>query len=157
MSISFTAGDVFAALALLLSLVATVTTIRFNTRQKSLVESQELLNQRLLAREESDANASAQADLSANLVQVGKSSWRLKIYNRGRAVARNVMIELPEGDDLLIQSDVDSKFPLERLEPAQGADLVALIHMNSMRKRQVTLSWSDDFRDSNRKTVFVTV
>ena len=157
MSASFTFGDVLAALALLLSIIATVTTIRFNRRQKSLNESQELLNQRLLAREESDARAGKQADLSANLVKMGSSNWRLKIFNRGKAVARDVTIAWPQDDDLLILSDVNSKFPLEMLEPMQGVELIALIHMNSKSKHQLTLRWSDDFDPANEKTVYPTL
>ncbi len=157
MALSFTISDVLAALALVLSLVATVATARFNARQKSLIESQELLNRRLLAREQSEAAASEQADLSASLVKVGQSNWRLKIYNRGKAAARNVTITTAEDDDLLIQEDVVSKFPLELLEPAHGVDLISLIHLGSKSKHEVTLGWSDDFRDSNTKTVYVTI
>lgn len=157
MALSFTLSDVFAVLALVLSLVATVATVRFNARQKSLIESQELLNRRLLAREQSEAEASAQADLSASLVNVGQHTWRLKVYNRGKSAARNVTIETADDDDLLVQSDVDSKFPLELLEPAHGVDLIALVHMNSKSKHEVTLGWSDELRASNSKTVWVTI
>lgn len=156
MSISLTLGDALAVLALVLSLVATVTTIRFNSRQKSLIESQEQLNQRLLAREESDSQAAKRADLSASLIKTGKN-WRLKVYNRGKAVARNVTIECPDDDDLLIQSDVDSKFPLELLEPAHGVELLALVHLGSRSKHEITLRWSDEFSDSNEKTVYPTL
>ena len=157
MSRSFTLGDIFAALALVLSLIATATTIRFNVRQRSLIASQERLNQRLIAREESEANAGMRADLSANLVKIGKGNWRLKVYNRGRAVARNVQIALPSGDALLVPSDVDSKFPLELLEPAHGVELLASVHFGSKSKHEVTLRWSDDFSEGNEKTVFVTI
>ncbi|MRS13264.1 MAG: hypothetical protein EG823_09415 [Actinobacteria bacterium] len=157
MSISFAPGDVVAVLALVLSLVATITTIRFNSRQKSLIESQELLNQRLLAREESDAQAAKRADLSASLVKTGKNNWRLKVYNRGKAVARDVTIEWPDDDDLLIQSDVASKFPLEMLEPAHGVELLALVHMGSRSKHEITLRWRDEFDDTNEKKVYPTL
>lgn len=155
MPVSF--SDVVAILALLLSLVATITTIRFNRQQQSLIASQELLNQRLLAREENEARVSAQADLSANLVQVGKHNWRLKIYNRGKAAARNVTIKSPEKDGFLIQSDVDSKFPLESLEPAHAVELIASVHLGSASKHEVTLCWSDDLNDSRKKTIYVTL
>jgi len=157
MNVSVSFSDILAALALVLSLIATITTIRFNGRQKFLIDSQELLNQKLLAREENDARVGAQADLSANLVKVGKHGWRLKIYNRGRVAARNVTIECAETDGLFIQSEINSKFPLESLEPAHGVELIASVHMGSQSKHRVTLRWSDDLRDSNEKTVYVTL
>jgi hypothetical protein len=157
MDVSVTVGDVVGALALVLSVVATVNAIRFNSRQKSLIETQELLNQRLLAREESDAEANRRADLSANLIKVGKSNWRVRVYNRGKAAARNVTVHWPPDDDLLIQSDVDSKFPLEVLEPAHGVELHALVHMGSRSKHEITLRWSDDLSRTNEKTVYPTL
>lgn len=157
MNVSITFADVLAGLALVLSVVATVTTIRFNGRQKSLIKSQELLNQRLLEREENDAQADRKADLGANFIKLGKSNWRLKIYNKGKAAARNVTIACEEADNLLIQSDVDSKFPLEVLEPMQGVELLASVDFSSKTKHTIVLRWADDFSDSNEKTVYPTL
>lgn len=157
MGIALTVGDVLASVALVLSIVATVATIRFNSKQKSLIESQELLNQRLLAREESDAKADRQAVLGANLIKLGKTNWRLKIFNKGRAPARNVTIESSSGNELLIQSDIDSKFPLEVLEPMQGVELHAMVYLGSKSKYAVTLRWEDEFSHNNEKTVYVTL
>ncbi|MGB4441674.1 MAG: hypothetical protein WBJ62_05560 [Coriobacteriia bacterium] len=157
MRVSLQIGDVFAGLALVLSVIATVTTVRFNSRQKSLIESQELLNQRLLTREENEARADRRADLGANLIKLGKSNWRLKVYNKGKAPARDVTISCPDGDNLLIQSDVNSKFPLEVLEPMQGVELHAAVYLGSKSKYTITLRWADDFSDSNEKTVYPTL
>jgi len=157
MSISRAFGDVVAVLALVLSVVATIATIRFNNRQKSLVESQRLLNLRLLAREELDAETNRRADLSANFVKMGKSSWRLKVFNRGKAVASNVSITWPDDDDFLIRREVEAKFPLEVLEPMQGVELLALVSFGSRSKHQITLRWSDEYSESNEKTVYPTL
>ncbi len=51
MAISVDAGDVVALLALLLSGYATWQTVSFNKKQKSLFESQEDLNRRLIEKE----------------------------------------------------------------------------------------------------------
>lgn len=157
MGIALTVGDVLASIALVLSIVSTVATIRFNSKQKSLIESQELLNQRLLAREEGDARADRQAVLRADLVKLAKTNWRLKIFNEGRAPARNVTIEPSSENELLIQSDIDSKFPLEVLEPMQGVELHARVYLGSKSKHAVTLRWEDEFTRDNEKTVWVTL
>jgi hypothetical protein len=151
------AGDVFAGLALALSVFATAMTVRFNRRQKSLIESQELLNKRLLAREDDEAEAAKRADLGANFIKLGSGDWRLKIFNRGEAAARNVTISFPEDQDCFATSDIESKFPLEVLEPMQGVELVAGITFGSRSKYPMTLSWEDDFRESNQKTVYPTL
>lgn len=150
-------GDVISAFALVLSIVATVTTLRFNARQKSLIASQERLNQVLLAKEEDDSRADRSADVGANLVKVGDNRWRLKVFNRGRSSARNVAIAIDPSSDLLNSGDVEAKFPLEVLEPQQGVDLIALVHLNSNSKQPITLRWDDDTDDGREKTVYVTI
>lgn len=50
MEVQIDLGDVFAGCALLLSIYATFTTVHFNRRQKSLIESQERLNNLLLGK-----------------------------------------------------------------------------------------------------------
>lgn len=153
----FTLGDIFAGLALLLSIYATWMTTHFNNRQKSLIESQELLNKRLLAREDDQASADRQADLGASFIKLGDSKWRLKVFNKGKAAAHNVTLSFPGGNDCFIQSDIDSKFPLEILEPRQSVELIAAIDQGSKRKHAISLAWADGFSDSNEKTVYPTL
>jgi hypothetical protein len=149
-------GDAISALALLLSIVATVTTLRFNARQKSLIASQEKLNQVLLEKEALDSLVDRSAELSANLVRVGDGKWRVKVFNRGRSAARNVTIEPADGSELLMKQDVESKFPLESLEPQQGVDLIALVFLGSQSKHPTTLRWDDDAGSGHEKTVYLT-
>ena len=149
MDVSNIFPDVIAGLALVLSVVAM-------GRQKSLIRGQKLLNQRLLEREENEAQADRKADLDAGFIKLGKNNWRLKIHNKGKAAARNVTIVRAEEDDLLIQSDVDSKFPLEVLESMQSVELLAAVVMGSKSKHTIDLRWADDFSDSNEKTVYPT-
>ena len=55
MSLTIDAGDIIAGLAFLLSSYATWQTVSFNKKQKTLVESQEKLNNLLLEKENEDA------------------------------------------------------------------------------------------------------
>ncbi len=115
------------------------------------------LTKRLIVKEAGDAEARSRADLGANFLKIGKSH-RLKIFNRGNAAARNVRIEILDADDnCLIQSDIDSKFPHECIEPHQGVELVASVHLGSKRKHPIRLIWDDEFRSNNEKTVYPTI
>lgn len=116
MPVSFDAGDVIAGLAFLLSVYATRQTVSFNKKQKNLVESQERLNNRLLEKEDEDALKGKRADLSASFIKLGNSKYQLKIWNKGATTARNVRLEFPEGSDVVIDSEVKDKFPIESLE-----------------------------------------
>ena len=157
MAISFTSSDIVAGLAFLLSAFATWKTVQFNDRQKSLIESQERLNKRLLEKEDDETRDEKKANLGATFIKLGSSNYRLKIWNKGKATARNVSIEALEGSDCLIQSDIDGKFPLEVLEMHQAVELIAVVHMGTKRKHSIKLCWSDDFNSTNEKIVYPTL
>lgn len=154
---TLTPSDVVAGLALLLSGYATWKTVQFNDRQRSLIESQEQLNKRLLEKEDAEASEGRRADLGATFVKLGSNSYRLKIWNKGKAAARHVRVEFPSGNDVIIQSDVDSKFPLESLEPFQSVELIAAVHIGSKSKHEVKLLWEDDHSKTNEKTTYPTL
>jgi hypothetical protein len=153
----FDFSDFIAAAALLLSAYATWTTSRFNGRQKSLIESQENLNKLLLEKETSESHSTKKADLGTTFIKLGNSKYRLKVWNKGKAPARNVTLEFPEGNEILIQSDIDQKFPLETLEPHQSVELLAAPHIGSKSKHVIKLLWEDDFGESNEKTTYPTL
>ena len=150
-------SDILATLALVLSAYATWKTLKFNERQESLIESQELLNQRLLRREDLEARTGLKAEMGATFIKLGSSSYRLKIWNKGKSAARNLTIEFPEGDDCFVESDVQSKFPLEVLEPQQSVELVASVGMDTKRKHTISLCWSDELQTHNQKTLYPTL
>jgi len=157
MPMQLTLSDVVAGLAFVLSAFATWKTIEFNKRQQSLIESQERLNKRLLEKEDAEAAVEKKADLGATFVKLGNSNYRLKVWNKGKAVARNVRLEFPSGSDVVNQSDVERKFPLEALDPFQSVELIAAVHMGSKSKHEVKLIWSDDFSDLNEKITYPTL
>lgn len=157
MTFSFSASDIIASCALLISAYAVWKTVQFNNRQKSLIESQERLNLRLLEREDADSVADKKADLGATFVKLGSSKYRLKIWNKGKATARNVSIEFPDGNNCIVESDVSEKFPLEALDTHQSVELIAAVHMQTKRKHAIKLIWSDEFSQSNEKTVYPTI
>jgi hypothetical protein len=157
MPVTIDSGDILAGLALLMSGYATWRTTSFNAKQQSLIESQDKLNNLLLEKEEGEALSDKKADLGASFIMFGSSKYRLKIWNKGNAAARNVRIELPEGSDVLIQSDIDEKFPLELLEKYQSVELIAAVSTGTKSKQVIRLVWEDDAHDYNEKLAYPTL
>lgn len=150
-------SNLIAGLALLLSIYATAKTIQFNNRQQSLIESQEKLNRILLEKEAADSAAGKKADLGASILKLGSNNYRLKIWNKGKAPARNVILDLPEGNEFLSESEIEQKFPLEVLDAHQSVELMAVFHMESKPKHAIRLIWADGHTDRNEKTLYVTL
>lgn len=157
MPVTIDVGDVIAVLAFLLSGYATWQTVSFNKKQKSLVESQEKLNNLHLEKENERAVKEKSADLGASFIKLGSSKYRLKIWNKGSATARNVRIEFPEGNDVVIDSEVSDKFPMESLERHQSVELIAAVDMETKRKHVVRLIWEDDAQTHNDKPFDLTL
>ena len=157
MGTTISSAEAIASFALLVSAYAARTTSKFNTRQKSLIESQENLNALLLEKGKNEAVDDKKADLGASFIKLGNSNYRFKIWNKGKAPARNVSIDFPGGNDVVIQSEIDEKFPLEVLDKFQSVELIAAVAMNTKLKHTVRLTWSDDFNENNEKTVYPTL
>jgi hypothetical protein len=154
---SIDAGDLIAGLAFLLSSYATWQTVNFNKKQKSLVESQEKLNNLLLEKESEDALKEKRADLGASFIKLGSSKYRLKIWNKGAATAKNVRVEFPEENDVVFDSEVTDKFPMESLERHQSVELTAAVDKGTKRKHVVRLIWEDEAQPHNEKLSYPTL
>lgn len=157
MSVLIDFGDVIAGLAFLLSGYATWQTVSFNKKQKSLVESQEKLNNLLLEKESESSLREKSADLGASFIKLGSNKYRLKIWNKGAAAAKNVRIEFPEGNSVVIESEISDKFPMECLERHQSVELIASVHTQSKRKHVIRLIWEDNAQSYNEKLSYPTL
>ena len=109
MDLTVTPSDVIATVALLISGYVA-------WHQRGINASQKKVNELLLQQGENEAQATKKADLGASFLKLGKNSHRLKIWNKGKATARNVRIAFPDGNQFVAEDDVRRKFPLETLE-----------------------------------------
>lgn len=157
MAFNVDTADIIAGMALMLSGYATWITLKFNKRQQSLIESQEKLNNLLLEKESNEVKNSKKADLGASFIKLGSNKYRLKIWNKGTACATHVRIEFPEENNVLMQSEIDEKFPLETLETYQSVELIADVHMGTKRKHAIRLIWSDASGENHKKVVYPTI
>ena len=148
---------IFTALAFFLSVYAAYRTVKFNKRQNEMAEVQVELNKLLLRKETNEAIGSFIAELGVNFIKIASSCRRFKVFNKGRGSAKNVKINFPEGNEIIVQSDIDSKFPLEIMEQHQSVELIASVHMGSPSKMSVELIWDDDTGVNQSKLFYPTL
>lgn len=144
-------GDVIAFAALLLSIWSMKRTRDFNRRQDEFAETADRLNKLLIEKESAESESSKKADVSANFINVGKSNYRLKVFNRGRGTARNVRIEVFDGEALLPRQELDRKFPIPILDQHQAVEVLVSVHMQSPDRAHIKLIWDDDVSKDNEK------
>lgn len=142
----------FALLALVVAVISLHKTNKFNARQVELADTTERLNRLLIEREMTEGLAVSRADISANLYQAAKHDYRLKIFNKGKGVARNVrIVDLGGEESILITGQIEQKFPLPILEQHQSAELIAAISLGSPLRAHIKLQWDDDAGVNNEK------
>jgi hypothetical protein len=147
-------ANIISGLALIISTIALVITHRFNRRQKSLIESQEKLNNILLTKELQSTENDKKAELGATFIKVGsRGSYRLKIWNKGKCAARNVTITFPEGNNIIPESEIKSKTPIISLEPQAGVEFLAAVYIGIDPKQVISLTWDDDVATGNSKVI----
>lgn len=152
-----TISNIIAGLALFLSGYATWRSHKFNKKEEDLLDLQRLVNALVLDKEQREAAQANRAELSANFVTLGGNKHRLKIFNKGKAVAHRVQIDFPDGNDLVMESDIREKFPMESMEPGQTVELIAAVMLGSKRKLTVHLSWQDVGGEEREKMIHATL
>lgn len=150
MDLTVTPSDVIATFALLISGYVA-------WHQRGINASQKKVNELLLQQGENEAEATKKADLGASFLKLGKNSHRLKIWNKGKATARNVRIAFPDGNQFVAEDDVRRKFPLETLEQFQAVEVIAYLSLGTDGKHHLKLTWDDDSGEDNEKSVYVTI
>lgn len=141
---SLDAGTVVSALALALACYSTWITMRFNKRQTAFETTAEQLNRLLIEKEAGEAEANRSADISASFYKAGRTTYRLKVFNRGKGTARNVRFDVLDESDLFLSDDIERKFPIPSLEQHGAVELIAAVHMASPSRAHVRLTWDDD-------------
>jgi hypothetical protein len=156
-NVTFESGDIIATLALVFSVYATFKTVQFNNRQQEVIKSQAQLNELLLSKEAAGVELDKQADLGATFLKLGNSKYRLKVFNKGKAPAKHVTIHFPEGNEVILESDIERKFPLQLLDVHQSVELIAAVHSETKLKHLIKLEWEDGRTGRAAKELWATL
>lgn len=152
-----TVDNIIAGLALILSGYATWRSHKFKKKEEDLLELQRKVNALVLEKEQREATEASRAELGAHFVTLGSGKHRLKIFNKGKAVAKHVQIDFPDGNDVIIESDIREKFPMETMEPGQSVELIAAVAKGTKRKLAICLRWQDFDGEEREKVIYATL
>ena len=154
---NFTLSDIIAVLALGLSAYATWRSLRFNKKEAEFLDLQGKVNSLILEKEQREADQAGQAELGASFLSIGSKKHRLKIFNKGKVAAHNVNITFLSGNDIVPNSEIEDKFPMEHIDPGQAVELIAAVHKQTKRKHAIRLKWSDPNGEEREKDVYPTL
>jgi len=151
-------SDIIALAALLLSAIAIWQSRSAQASQERLTTREIELVRQQLEHLKRDERLWKTADVSARLYKVGKNDWRLRVFNKGPALAENVMVKILETEKSLFSEDwIKQKMPMSRMEKGDSVDIHAFVHMQSNLKENLELVWDDPSESNRRKTVEVSI
>lgn len=147
-------ADTFIAIiSAFISLVAVVVSF-FSGRKTRQLDLR--LKQIELARKEKESEESKMASVEVNVVDAArKQANKLRFYNKGKAIARNIRFSIPtddEANDIQLRMSNDY-LPYPQLLPQQSFD-VPYLDLSDLPHQTIVITWEDDF-SKDRKVEMV--
>ena len=121
------------------------------------MELQGKVSSLVLEKEQREAEQAGRAELGASFVSIGSKKHRLKIFNKGKVPAHGVAIEFLDGNEVVLESEIEDKFPMEHIDPGQAVELIAAVHLGTKRKHAIRLTWKDEDGSERKKDVYPTL
>jgi hypothetical protein len=141
---SMDTGDIISSALSLFAIVLTIT--MYLKHDKRLKKQEEKLNAYQLRKIDEEESENRKALIKGNIVKGDKGSRVLKIFNSGRAVARNIRVEYLS--DMENISPRDDHFPYELLNPQDSSEIFLLLSVGAF-KLHIKFIWDDDFKNDN--------
>lgn len=107
---------------------------------------QEKINRLTLKKLEKEEEQEKCARIEANVIKHEKGRRDIKVYNKGKAIARNVVVTFPENPNFL-KSDYPS--PIDIL-PQHSLEIRTTVFMGSPKIIKIVFEWDDKNKSNNR-------
>lgn len=131
------AGLIISILALLFS------GFTYFIHDRKIKKQSSLINKYNLEKIENERDEAKRAIIEANVVKELKGKRVIKVYNRGKSIAKSVEITLPDNISVLRNPS-----PIDIL-PQQGIELVTHSCMDSEDRFNIYFTWNDNFKVRN--------
>lgn len=138
-----------SAFGLFLSFIAIgFTFYTYRKHDSEIKEQTKLINKYQLDKIKSDQENSKKAIIEAFCIIENKSESIIKIYNKGESIARNVFIEIPDVDRIIV---TDNPSPID-IHPQKSIELDLLLHEGYPEKLTMKFKWEDEFKPDNQSS-----
>ena len=86
------------------------------------------------------------AIIEANVIKHNKGKRIVKIYNKGKSLAKNVNVYIPKNNGYEI---LKNPSPID-IKSLNSAEIILIAFTNSPDKIKIEFEWSDDYMDLNK-------
>ena len=149
----FTNATWIALLSAVISLIALIKSFLTDKKAKKLDLKLKEMQLQKHNQEEIDGK---KANVEVSVVEMPRGqNNKLKFYNKGKSIARNVTFEIPSDSEDDIQLLMPKNyFPYPKLLPQQSFEIM-YIDMSRLPHQTIVICWDDDFSENNSKEMIV--
>lgn len=145
--------ELYSLIISVLALIASIFT--YFMHDKKLKEQERKINEYQLKQIEKENLENKKAAIRGNIVKGLKSGRTLKVYNSGRATARNIRVEgLDVNGIFYMRRDI---FPYELMNPQDYTELTMHLTCGCPSTIELKYIWDDEFGDNNEFEQVLTI
>ena len=145
--------ELYSLIISVLALIASVFT--YLRHDKKLKEQERKINEYQLKQIEKENLENKKAAIRGNIVKGLKGGRTLKIFNSGRATARNIRIDGLDVDGVFYMPQ--DLFPYELMNPQDYAELTLHLTYGCPSTIKLKYIWDDEFSDNNEFEQVLTI
>lgn len=120
----------------------------YRKHDRKINEQNKLINKYTLEKLAKENELEKKAIVEANVVRYDKGKRIIKIYNKGKAVAKNVVVSFPDDPNIIIR-EYPSSFDIS---PYNSMDISVSIFVGSPHTAKIAIEWDDDYKSDNKET-----
>lgn len=138
-------------LSLIISIAAILwSLVTYFVHDRKIKQQEARINEYQLEKIKNEEEENKKALICGNIVKGSNGLRILKIYNKGKAIARNVDIQLSDPEAINIYSN--KVLPYEFMHPQDSLDFRFYIVKIPETTVKITFTWDDDFKSENERT-----
>jgi hypothetical protein len=133
-------GLIVSVVVIILSLII------YFKHDKKIKEQSRILNEYNIEKINNEKLEAKKAIIEAYVIPAEKGNRIIKVYNKGKAVARNVTVSLAELKGISVYKN-PSPFDIR---PQNSVELKLSKSLEGPTEIDLTLEWTDDFKENNK-------
>ena len=119
----------------------------YSKHDKKIKAQEQIINDYQINKIAKENEESKKASIRGNIIKGDKGKRTLKVYNCGKATARDIRVEgLDIGSLAVMRNDL---FPYELMNPQDYTELIICIVKGSPSTIKLKYIWDDDFGQNN--------
>jgi len=112
---------------------------------KKIKKQAALLNTYQLEKIEKEKEEEKRAIVEANVLTDHKGRKIIKVYNKGKSLAKDVKVIIPKSNGYEI---INNPCPID-IKPQIGIEITLIVLNSSLNKIEVCFEWQDNFKEKN--------